>query len=286
MRGDGDEHGSVGSWVTSKCAHIGLHRHSSVAADVLQGNVGCVELGDEHGVTWSIGQSGSRSDVAVVRSNALADVAPRQVDRTTRVGERNRAVAADGWSTVFANDGRVEACVAVRDASVVGRVGSSSARVRTQVGVDLEHIGLVDDSQCREVLPRQTSVVGRAAGNVRCKQSPGPTLRNTDFEPNGHREKTIHLAESELLASLGGDGLQQQGRGLARIQVSEEAIDTRLTESGELLAEIDELSNRGEWVVVCALFGSLMKSVMVKGAVYHVRRGELGRQDVPQHREC
>ena len=48
----------------------------------------------------------------------------------------------------------------------------------------------------------------------------------------------------------------------------DESVHPRLTETSELLAEVDELADGGEWVVVCALNWRLgTEDVAKKGGV-------------------
>lgn len=65
--------------------------------------------------------------------------------------------------------------------------------------------------------------------------------------------KSKHLTERHLLSCLGSDGLSEQLSNLARVEMVDETPDTRLTEAGKLLVEVDEFADIGVWVVVCAL---------------------------------
>ena len=76
---------------------------------------------------------------------------------------------------------------------------------------------LVGNMQSREVLPRQTGLVLRAAADIRSHESPGPGLWDTGLEPNRHRVKSRHLAENHFLASLGRNRLCEQLANLARV---------------------------------------------------------------------
>ena len=66
-----------------------------------------------------------------------------------------------------------------------------------------------------------------------------------------------NLAEDHLLAGLGGDGLQQQLRGRSGVQVRQEAIHTRFAPACQLLAEVDELGDGSEGVLILAAFWSV-----------------------------
>lgn len=70
------------------------------------------------------------------------------------------------------------------------------------------------------------------------------------------------------MAGFGGDRLEQQRRSLSGVKVLQEAVDTRLAEASELLAEVKELANGGIWVVVRALHrGCWAQDVAQQGRV-------------------
>lgn len=252
-----NKHRPIYSWVAGESAHVGLNARSGVAAHVDERNIGGVQLRHEHGVPRSVGQRGSSGHVAVVGPDWFTGLAPRKVDGTTGVRERDGAVLADGRTAVFGGTVGAVACVAPCDAGVVAWVGAGGVGGRAEVGVDLEAVGLVEDAEGREVLPRQAGVVGWAAGDVGSQQGPRPALGDADFEPHWHGKETGHLAEGELLARFGGDGLQQQSCRLAGVEVAEEAVDARLAEASEFLAEVEEFSDGLKGVVVGALGGCL-----------------------------
>jgi hypothetical protein len=56
------------------------------------------------------------------------------------------------------------------------------------------------------------------------------------------------LAEDELLASLGGNRLEEDLGGGPRVELAEESVDTGLSPTGEELREEDELLDGGEGV--------------------------------------
>jgi len=116
---------------------------------------------------------------------------------------------------------------------------------------------LVENGQGGEVLPRETSLVGWARADIRREQRPSPALRDAGLEPDGHGEEAVELAEDHLLAGLGGDGLEEELGGLAGVEVFDEAVDARLAEASQPLAEVDELADGGVGVVVSALHGCL-----------------------------
>lgn len=76
---------------------------------------------------------------------------------------------------------------------------------------------------------------------------------DADFEPDGHGEQAVELAEDGLLTGFGGDGLQEELAGFARVEMVEKAIDSGLAEAGEFLAEVDEFAHSGVGIVVGAL---------------------------------
>lgn len=93
-------------------------------------------------------------------------------------------------------------------------------------------------------------------------------MRDTSLEPDGHGVKTAELAEDHLLASLSGDGLGKELANLARVEMVDEAPNTRLTPAGKDLVEVNKLAHVGVRVVVSALRrGSVSKHVGKKGGV-------------------
>lgn len=127
-------------------------------------------------------------------------------------------------------------------------------------GVGAGRVGLIENGQGGEILPGETRLVCGARGDVRGEEGPSPGLRDADFEPDRHREETVELAEDHLLASFGGDRLEEELSGLTAVEVVDEAVDSRFAEAGELLAKIDEFSHSCVWVVVRALDGSSLQA--------------------------
>lgn len=122
--------------------------------------------------------------------------------------------------------------------------------------IDPGRVGLIQDSQPWEVLPRQSRLAGWASANIRCHKSPCPRLRNSNLKPNGHREETGELTEDHLLPGLRGDRLQQQRACLSGIKVFQEPVYTRFTKASELLTEVQKLQHRIERIDVRALLRS------------------------------
>ena len=83
---------------------------------------------------------------------------------------------ADGRTAICCGVVGAIACIAPSDTGVVAWVGAGGVGWRSQVRIDLEAVGLVQDAQRWEVLPCQSSVVGRAARDVWSQKSPGPRL--------------------------------------------------------------------------------------------------------------
>lgn len=83
---------------------------------------------------------------------------------------------ADGRTAICGGVFGAKACIALSDTSIVAWVGAGGVGWRSQVRVDLEAVGLVQDAQCWEVLPCESGVVGGAARDVRSQKSPGPRL--------------------------------------------------------------------------------------------------------------
>ncbi len=141
---------------------------------------------------------------------------------------------------------------------------------------------MVENGQGGEVLPRETSLVGWARADIRREQRPSPALRDAGLEPDGHGEEAVELAEDHLLAGLGGDGLEEELGGLAGVEVFDEAVDARLAEASQPLAEVDELADGGVGVVVSALHGCLStQDVAEQGRVANFLVGhELDQESV------
>jgi hypothetical protein len=60
------------------------------------------------------------------------------------------------------------------------------------------------------------------------------------------------LSEDHLLAGFGGDGLVEELRALAGVEVRLETPDARLAKAGQLLGEVEGFVDGGEGVIVCA----------------------------------
>jgi len=146
-------------------------------------------------------------DVAVVRADSSARSVPKEADLLAREGKRLRAVAGDGRAATNTGDVQVDTRLVSRNVSD-GRAGGAvvgALPVSGVVGVDAVDVGLVGDVQRREVLPCETGGVLGARADVRSEESPSPRLGDTGLEPDRHGVKTAHLAEDQLLASLGGN---------------------------------------------------------------------------------
>ena len=218
----------------------------------------------------------SVSHVRVVGANGLAGRIPGEVHLTAGEGQRLGAVARDGWAA------RVPRCVYVDAGLVGGDVGAGGVRGAVSDGLprggiiwrEAVRVGLVHDVQGGEVLPRETGRVLRAGADVRREVSPGPGLGDASLEPDGHGVQAEHLAEGHLLAGLGGDGLREEVCDLAAVEVGEEAPYAGLAPAGELLVEVDELTDGAEGVVVGALGGSrLAEHVGEESGVAHFLDG-------------
>lgn len=216
-----------------------------------------------------------RSDVAVVRSNWQASVLPLEEDRLASERQRLGPVVSDGGAA--SDSGSVHVLTRfTRGKCGVGRVGNTAASylVRASVvGVNAVDVGVVDDVEGWEVLPRQSSCASRASRDVWCKHGPRPTLGDTTLKPHIHGCETAHLTEDLLLSTLGSDRLSKQLTDLARVEMVDIAPDTRLTETSQALAEIYELADCGVRVVVGALGrGSLAKHVGQQSRVTALRQ--------------
>lgn len=67
-----------------------------------------------------------------------------------------------------------------------------------------------------------------------------------------HGEYTLKLPEDHLLASLDSNTLEHNLGRVARVQVLQEAVGTRLTEACDSLAELEVLLDRLHWIGVLA----------------------------------
>jgi len=79
-------------------------------------------------------------------------------------------------------------------------------------------------------------------------------LWDTALKPNRHWEEAGELAEDQLLTGLSGDRLIQELSDFARVKMGLESPDTGLTESSELLREVERFANGCEWIVVSAVY--------------------------------
>ena len=162
----------------------------------------------------------------------------------------------DSRTGVFAYDARVQALIRFGHDGLVERCCASRANrfawLRV-VRVPSRWVGLIDDSEGREVLPGQTGLVGWARADVRGQQGPAPRLRDPDFEPDRHRKEAVKLTEDQLLPGFGRDGLQQQLSCFSGIEMVEETVHARFAKASELLTEVDELSHGGVGIIIRAL---------------------------------
>lgn len=220
--GHGNEHSSIDRRITLVRRDIRLQGLSCMRARDLQRRVGDVQLRSPEHPLGLAGLRGRR--VAVVRANGLTGGFPVEMDLTTRPGERRSAVASDSRSTRLADFCVLSARLGVRgeDLLVQGVHTGLDGRVTGVLvtAVDESRVGLVEDRQRREVLPREAGLVLGAGGDVGRDERPGPRLRDTNLKPHWHGEQTFELSEDHLLACFRGDRLREQGRGLARVQVS------------------------------------------------------------------
>lgn len=253
---DRNEQGAIDGWVTLVGLQARLNRISTAgtgaipitsAVDDTQRGVCHVELRDPGNVFCSLCLSSS--DVAVVGTDFLACSLPLQSHLAT--GERKSTditghIGAGVGSRARTRAGGLDDIGAgadsVVEASAVGTAVASRGNTR-----------LVEDSQRREVLPHQTGLIARAGADIWRQESPGPGLWDTDFEPLGHGEETLELAEDQLLARIGRGGQRQQISCLSGVEVRQEAIYTSLAGPSQLLAEVEEFIDIGIWIVVRAL---------------------------------
>ena len=163
LAGDRDKAGTVDGRIVFESGAIGLNSNTAVAADVHQRNVSRIKLIDEHGVSRSIRERASCCDVAVVGSNCLVDIAPRELNTSARVRKRDRLVVADCGTAVVADVGAVGTKVAAGNSTCAERVGASGVLNRTEIGVDLRWIWLINNCKRWEILPCQASGVCWAA---------------------------------------------------------------------------------------------------------------------------
>jgi hypothetical protein len=269
--GKRNEHGVIDSWVALVDLAGGLVSVTSVLAGNLEGSVGQVELGDPSDVGGGAGNG--VSDVGVVGADEVTGLLPGEVYEPAGEGERLRAVVGDGRAARVAGVlGAVDVHAALigGDGAVswVGGTVTGDLEGLGVVGREAVGVGLVVNVQSREVLPCETSGVLRARADVGSKVGPLPRLGNTGLEPDRLGVETKHLAERDLLTSLGGDGLGEEVGDLAGVHVGEETPDTRLAPAGDLHVEVDELANSAVGVVVGALGrSSLAEHVGEEGGV-------------------
>lgn len=133
-------------------------------------------------------------------------------------------------------------------------------RDRRKVAVD-EEVGIVGDSEPREVLPLDVRVLRGARDEVSAQKGPCHGLRDTGLEVNGDGESAGELSEGELLTGLGGDRLREQARRGPRVEVRQEAVYAGLAPSGKSLTEVDKVAHGLEVVLVLALQGSCATTV-------------------------
>lgn len=145
---DREENRAVDSGVAGVGGDVGLDGDGGVAADVAEGRVSDVELGDEGGEAGGPRRRGGH--VAVVGPRAAAGVVPLQEDLAPGVRERVGAVLGDGGGAVLgavdAVDG-VEARVGVGDVAALERVRVRARRLVPNLGaVDAGWVRLVEDA--------------------------------------------------------------------------------------------------------------------------------------------
>ena len=201
------KHRPVRRRITRKGTHVRLHRARAGPVHVEQRRVRHVQLARPQAELGRGGRAAAGGDVAVVRADGGAGGGHVEVDDAARVAEGLGAVVGHGGGTVGVGALGVEAEVARGDVRGAERVGAGDAVVGAGLR-DLGRVGLVEDGQGGEVLPREARLVGGTAGDVGCQQGPSPGLRDADFEPDGHGEEAIELAEDHLLSGFGRDGLE------------------------------------------------------------------------------
>ena len=216
--GQRQEHGTIGSRVALVGGHIRLDRVGGIAGNIVKRRVSDVELSNPGSKLRCA--SRSRGHIAVVGADGLPRSIPVEEDLTSRVRQRHGAVLGDGRPAIRALILGVKARFLRLDIGDAEGIGVSASGLIPHIGtIDTCSIGLIENIQGWEVLPDQASLVGRARRDIRSQKSPCPRLGDTSFEPDGHREKTVELTEDNLLASLGGDRLQQQLPGLAGVKM-------------------------------------------------------------------
>jgi len=193
-----------------------LNSRSRVALDIVERGIVQAELRDPRDVFRS--SSRGSSSVCKIRPDFLSGRFPGKVEDAAGSGER------------------------------CSNVGDGVGKTRRS--------WVVGDVQSREIIPQNLGILCRAALDVRRKQGPCHTLRDRRFEPNRDGEETRELAESELLTTLGSDGLKQRsGRGSV-VEMPEKAVYTRFATASDLLVEVDPVEDSGEIRVgVCASRG-------------------------------
>ncbi len=111
---------------------------------------------------------------------------------------------------------------------------------------------MVQHRQGGEILPDKSLAVRWTFTDVRSEQSPGPGLRDSGLEPDGHGEQACELAEDQLLARFCGDGLIEELCAFARIEMCLESPDTGFTEASQLLGEVESFMDGLKRVIVSA----------------------------------
>lgn len=253
--GQGNEHRAVNER-SAILVHrsVGLVGVARVRTGDCQRRVGRVELRHPHHVGWIASNTALAGDVAVVGPDQLARAVPLEKNLLAGERQRLRTVTADGRAAAVTSHVQVDAALVLRrdgrraGSAVVGPFPEASI-----VGRDTVDVGLVRDVERREVLPCQTSSVLGARADVRREVGPLPGLRDASLEPNVHWNKPRHLAESHLLAGLGGDRLSKELTDLARVKVIDEPPNTRLAPASDDLHEINPLTRVSIRVVVGAL---------------------------------
>lgn len=253
--GDSHKHGTIDSWVSNVDLVRGLVAPSGVGASKLERGISEVQLSDPSNELRRLGRGGG--DIAVVGADTHAGLLPLKEDLAAGESEGLGPVAGDSRGAVVADSGVADAGLSLGE---VGDAGISDTLADELhglgvVGGDAVGVGVVQDAESREVLPRDAGVILRAGRDVRSQKSPVPRLRNGGNEGEGHGVEAEHLAESHLLTGLNGLSLDDQGRNLARVEVAQESPSTGLTEASDLDVEVDELADGGEGVVVDALPG-------------------------------
>lgn len=267
---------AVQGWVCLKDLTGRLIGISLILSCYLQLGIGQVQLrqpSHERGLARCRG-----SDVAVVRPNGTTWLIPGKLDFAPGECERIVLVARNGGSAIITRDIVVDTGLARWDCRIAWITSAVSDNFPCcgSIGVDAVGVGLVDHMQVGEVLPDQPSVVRRAGRNVLGQQCPVPGLRDTGSEPYGHGLEAKKLAEDRLLPGLNGFRFDDQGRDLLRVEMAQLAPGPRLAPAGELDVEVDELADRLERIVLCALaWGRLAQHVAQEGGVAGLLRGHV-----------